>query len=1106
MTNCIYHFVSQIKVISHATISSFTQVAAYIRNSIPASKFSIALVAFLGSVFLVLWDQQIWKAFRSKRSLRESRIVLPSLNDSIFEFPHLNIPNALIGIAILLATVFCYQLADGIIFVYFAGQVNPRPSFGEVIAISVAATAILFPLFGLIIGYNSDEGGGIFSNPEVLLRHALAFPLSLVLVSLVGNMAFETHYFWAQIVSVITLLIAGFVLFRLLEAMFVPKVWNDTEKNMISSTVSGATREIASMRMASNLTFRNIESLKPFVSNLISYRSDDGDSEIIVKADTLGIVEEIDDKLLQVLVSDLKALTSPVTPESQPQLRPTETQSTRTRGTPSFQIVLRANPGDEIVEEDRELVKLYLPKWVNLNDSQRGNFTKRLYRCFKIAPVGNRFQHRDVLDRTLERIRHAGRTAIRDGNIGVIKKIKDVFEQLTKGFITTFTELGISYSREEVKNEVPFFGKDWLPLSEMLSCLSDFQEIVLSTAVTDRRLRQEVLYTPLSLSMIAYRAKEQLTFTKFIQMALQQIYWIRDRQQKDLVNIPREWVSSILEHSIRYDLERDARQGSKHSFALEAARTAFDALLYLGKSSIDWCDQKELGELLMAVHELPNLFQFEDVESELNLALSVQKFIHDEQSRLEQEEKIRDLRVKSELREIFKAWRQEVCIGLGTYALLQLDSKGAESPHGEKKELYPLIQNILNYFPSDLEQVVQLNIRINKLGVSKRWGWEFWEKIPTRFAKALESPQYERRFLALVFLRAAQALPEQYTIEKWKLQDIWDLDTFDFSDTPGGIRSTLPQVKEQADTLGISPTEGQFKLLISIFDQIRTTAKLNSDLKLAQTDLSQEKIKIAKENFDSTFELKTILRHLFKRKTTSDSKTVPELSWGINLLVPREYFTETEVHFPEAGTHYAEGMASSEDEYIFEQLNKAGLQVQAGGIDSLVKKLIESESQVGNLLILTSRDLFSMRLLRTDQKYRMNNEFSPERKPARPVGFYRYNESEIPVYQIFIRNAESREMIVVCDKNSIVLEYFREAGKEYLPKSGFIFKINDPKMDTVLAGKLVSGNYDYLKDVSGENKNKMAPKLVGLEILEKVEVKVENSNSVLIQPLASENP
>jgi hypothetical protein len=144
-----------------------------------------------------------------------------------------------------------------------------------------------------------------------------------------------------------------------------------------------------------------------------------------------------------------------------------------------------------------------------------------------------------------------------------------------------------------------------------------------------------------------------------------------------------------------------------------------------------------------------------------------------------------------------------------------------------------------------------------------------------------------------------------------------------------------------------------------------------------------------------------------------------------------------------------------------------------------------------------------MRVLRSDAQYEVNRSVEDLDGP-RPGGFYTVDGTKIPIFLTINRNPESRDGVIVCEIGSVEIQQFREAGKEYLPKSGFTFKVTDPRENQDLATQFLARDFEYLRSVPTEHRAELVAKLVAFEVLQKISVAIRNPDRVLVSPITDE--
>src|SRR5690606_36180772 len=123
--------------------------------------------------------------------------------------------------------------------------------------------------------------------------------------------------------------------------------------------------------------------------------------------------------------------------------------------------------------------------------------------------------------------------------------------------------------------------------------------------------------------------------------------------------------------------------------------------------------------------------------------------------------------------------------------------------------------------------------------------------------------------------------------------NIFEREVIDFKEEPQSLRSILPELNSKAKELGLAEcSPEQLETMDDCFDQICSIAKLNSDLRLVRSTISEK----ALVNFRSSFEEAFIKRNRVRKLFSTDFEPLIQdeqvLKWGVNVLIQREFFIE----------------------------------------------------------------------------------------------------------------------------------------------------------------------------------------------------------------------
>jgi hypothetical protein len=1058
-------------------------VAENISISIAMKDWPFKLIATCALLFLsLILTWLAWKKIELKVEVNGKKTQLRSRRTF---WMYLQYPKVIPTFVISSWFFFFYLTGDQIMTYLW-----PSPTsigISDYLALSVAATAVLFPLVILIMDGSKDDRPGVFSSSEVLLRYAYAFPISVMLLSILGISAFRMNYYWMRLTVVFAVVLAAVALLRLLNIIFVPKAWRTTEEKLLKTQARDAIAEIAVQRAGMIAT---INALKPLDAHVTSYFSTLGKGDFEerqILAKRVGRVTEI---RISVIDDAAKALEPNAETASSSGAQAADPRETMPKASSNFQIVIRANEKEIIDKPDEVIATLYF-RSSTFSDEQINRTIKRIYSAFHIDLLAETDLSSEQLDLLLSRIRQLGMDAIDSDNEVLATRVAEAYENLIQAILDAFEGLGIKYSLEEAKQETPFYGKDWKPLTRMFRNIGDWIERLSKVNDPSYALRSTITYTPYRLAVSAFTKRDVFTFANSLKLT------VRQQHHEKNASIPAfEWLKSLADYQVGGILEAKASDENEQKIILEYVRSLFEVYLYLLKNTIDRGDEASFQQGLNLLNEHPKIFQYEHLDSEIQMQETYLRFATPTQKDAA-EKTLKNLKTKHELLQKLKTWRNEMRVGLAAYCLLQLDKLG--DPHRKTSDdfLKERFRIFLSDLPDSFLEVVKLRINMNHFDSSERWGWSWWEHMEAGHAKFMSFNSYLDRVFGHLFLKVAANGCNDID---WQTLSLYDRDVMDFRDDPNSVKGILPGLNDQAESLGLEKRSPQELLAIdTCFDKIRSTARLNSDLRIARSPVSEIVIETFKSTFEESFLKRNRLRNVFTTRIGLPVRKDQDQKWGINLLFQREFFVENpEISSPDFGSQYGGDLGASEDAWVLKELAEKSEVVQSTTASQLISLSIEKGLNADSLILLTARDAFSMRALRADPGYKYDHQVRDSKLKGLANGFIETKGLLVPVFSFHYQGKfpETLPNLIALNPSDVELHFHAETSAQgYLPKTGFTFSLVDPldsSRDGVrLKQDLLSRNPDWLKAVDQAHKDELVGKRIWIRLLEDIEIKVK---------------
>ena len=970
----------------------------------------------------------------------------------------------------------------------FVNIIWPNPPNGNIsdyLTITIASTAVLFPLVILIMaGYQNDRPG-VFSSSEVLLRYAYAFPICVMLLSILALSAFRMNYYWMRLTAAASVILSAIALLRLLNVIFVPKAWRKTEEKLLKTQARDAIAEIAHQRAGMIRTIGKLKQLEPYVANTFWTINKNGFTEQQIKAGKIGRLNRIDVDVL----NSIKDKLSPRVEIASKQVEGTAPKVDSPPNAPRYQILIRVNEGEIIDRPDAVIASFRFKADLFQNEHDVKKTLSKISSAISIDKQVETDLSIEQLDMLLSRIRQLGKEAIETDNEVLADSIADSYRILVESILEAFDGLGIKYSLKTSKQESPIYGKDWKPLTRMFENLGDWTERLYKANDPSRALRSIIIFTPYHLAVTAFMMRDIYTFNNAIKGALHQ-QLCNTKAQIDSA----EWLK-WLAYQLGGELETKSSNESEQNAILDYLRVMFDVFLNLTKNAIDYGVEESFKQAMQLLQNYPKLYEFENIETNIQTKESYLRIASGDVKAVIESE-LFELRGNYEIIQMVDSWRCELYVGLATYCLLQLDGLGNRNKRPPQEYLNARFKELLGLLPKTFTEVIKLRIRMNRLDSSDRWGWELWEHIPLDKAVYTFSRKFEDQVFGYLLLRAAQSGFEGVKCDDLNLLEY---DLLDFRKDPQALRGQLLELNKNMGIIGLEPcTPAEIEKMENCFDEIQATAKLHSELKRVRSPISNKVVSEFKSSFEQTFLRRNRLRNALRTRINSDSNSVGRPKWGINILVQREAFIdEPEMGSLDLGNHYGSELGQSEEELILNELMVKAEIIQAKNASDMIVAALDKGFKPDTIILLTARDIYSMKAIHSDPSFKYEYQVKQNKYQYKCDGFIEVRGIQVPVLSVYIRGTISETLpnILVVDTTQIGLKISTNPDDiEILPKTGFKLTLIDPLGDAAENVKfkedLLKQNPDWLKDDPSQHREELVGKYIWFRLLEDIAIDI----------------
>jgi hypothetical protein len=954
----------------------------------------------------------------------------------------------------------------------------PHVSFSDYYALSIAATAVLFPLVLLIMDGSGSNDVSVFTRSEILLRHAFVFPISIMLLEILGLSAFHMNYYWMRITVVISVSLAGIVLFRLLHVLFGPKIWKGTEENLLKIHVHEAINQITRQRFGMINTFRELKLLEPYLTNFsISFGRDVKISQKKVLSDRIGRISSINFKIIESLIRTLKKEDLNIGDKNNDHSSLNMKEAKEML--PTFQIVLHVTRNEIFDKSGNVLATLKYQSDV-FSEKEILNALAVISSAISIESNNESSFSLDQLDEVLSRLSHLSIMAVDNNNETLAKKIAMTYQSLVEFVLDAFEKLEIKDLNEDAKKENSFFENDWSPLTRTFENIRIWTEYVIQKKGSIRSVKTIVFYLPYQLALASFERKDIFTFASSLRIALHHNYITSENNYSTI-----GWLKSLCDYNLGRELEEEDRE-EQSQVVLSYLRAVFEIELNLAKNSIDSKNPKAFSDYLNLIIGHPKLFKYEDLDSEIDWRKSTVVALGTNEDVILNED-LKKIVFKYNLQKKVIRWQNELLIGLSAYCIYLLDGHGDPKLKISTKFLEDSFKMLIDLLPNSLTSILNLRIEMNKSKITDKWGWEWWGYIPDGEARFSSIPSCIDEVFAYLILKSNTS----------DLDDIADLNlqdnnTFDFRDGPESLLGKIQSLNQKANRFNIAPrTDEELKELKEKFNKIILQESLKSDLKLVSKKISNVTVLEFQNSFEENFTNKSRFRN-FIRFTQRSVENLSSVKWGVSILVPREYFIETPpLNISEIGKHYSSDLASSEEKLIFKMISEKITKVDFCSISDILRKGVEKGFPESEMIIIYLRDPKNSRGLRNEPLFKN----SPNEAYAGSDGHIDWQGINIPVFRINSREERTDGSPDLLLLNKAELKFIINVdykNKEYLLRTGFSFKLIDPLEVSDDAEKLkadiIKRNPDWYGESDNDHKDKLIGKYIWMKILEDIEL------------------
>lgn len=1062
-----------------------SETKAVVKKDEPAwaAKFEARVFSALaGFILLALCTVWFWHGDISVIGFRE-RLRKPNLLTLAEHVQHhLLVPSLFSLAAVSIALFFVLSAAS-----YLLGSVTgkwfdyDRSTF---VTIQAGTMAILFPLVILILDSSDDSNSLVVSKREVLLRHALAFPISLTLLILSLYYLFNGSAVLATSATFACVALSLVALYRLLEITFSYEVAKRAEEKILAARA----QRIAADDLAERISLSNTEKVIKKIGGPIEFEhfagimlEDRTDLDLIrVEAKKDGIISSINVRQLrkaaQVLAAWLKK-TGTAAPGNDTPIR----------------ISVSAYPGKVLNEQEgRELALIVLPHGVG-TAKFRSDLQQLLAKAIRVSTLRGR--RSSALDTLMSKLGQSGRLAVRDDNLDLMISVRETFELLYESISDLLEKHRARLDGIEDPRKSRSIGKTYNPFESLIKQLTQLQREVVRKEDLDHEVRDTAVYIPYALATEALKRKDHKAYTTILGIADAQAgfsvyYKVGPRIRVSVV----EWLSWIL----KYNLLRRKRKKLKSKLDDEIMELARLTVIQLQNAARYSSDANDLSSAFTAVKKIDDLlapYNYDDTEHKIDmLKWQLERTTPGSPEHTKAAEELEREQASMHTEVTLRAWYRISLVALAGYALQCIDDANDRQPV-TKENAEELLKYCVSHLPTSFQHVFELQLYAQDEGRTDNWGWGMWESHPDGQVFHPHTDTYIQRIFALLFYRAGNNISDKFTPSSYELDF---RRAMPFRKNEQGFRLQVQRVPESKEGKAVGIRElkpEEYERLVSLFDEIEKEANLQDDLKITGQELSPRKIQEFKREFAEAFEEHAVFRRLVRWRPVNEKK-FPAL--GFYEGTYRDSFVEKpNITTPGVGSHYGEGLAAGEDQEVFDKITKLIPETNKNiSITTAVKRLIAAGVKAESIRIFASHKLFRS-LIHKDNEFIPNHRLRDREFPDFVRGIYVVDGHEIPVVMVMVRNARLNQGIFVCalDQISLVISTSADAD-DMIQKFHIFLRVRDPIHDKELQENLLKRDKDKYQGIDPQLVPRLMGKMAYIEGHEGLDVEVNDPQLV----------
>lgn len=1043
-----------------------------------------------------------------------------------FLLDQLYLPNKFSITILILVTIVMYVLGHLkipnaiLIDNPFFRVILEQNDFQNFVAIVAGIGTIIFALIIFIAESLRDDS----ERARVLLKESLLYPLTFFgITELLIFLWLDVTY-----LSVISIfLLAGFAIFsisRMIRVLLNRSLFLKKEHALFRDRVKQSIDKALRLRVGNNIYLKKLEEDQFNID--FSMFDEDKEGYSLISLSEVGVITDINlcalDKLFDKLeeLANIKNLSLKIKESGRSvdgsSLRVDSNFSeTETKLQTPIKGYILKKLGDELSGERQHA--LVIPKpLLELSNAEKE--VTRLTRAVFVVADKPEESLSEQLRSELNSKKDTAIDALRNGKVGTLEEIADLYVSVVVSFLETIKEVGGGFSQKDARKERGSIIGGW---DEVRWVSKDLYWLLEEAVKTENSEAISTLsHVPIAICIRAIHFSDHFVFQEFVQF------------QTALYRLSKNVKSSSIKNFL---IDRSWR------YLKEMADFYIGAELESNKPSIELENFRDFGVDIMLIFQalLKNSFARNDPKSyELFAEATNKLFEHFNPSEKHPSVRTLELFLKNDKLESDK--KVEYALKLSKQIVLEGMEEDIDS---RKKELFFGISGwILNkhietdfnddylqkfwtitkrYLPKELKDLLEVYQRTHGFDTEDFWGWDWWEMEgqPEGVANSIDiNGKFDWTFCVRSLELISGLSREQ--ILATKIDPKRDL-VYLIEKEDSAVKSRLNQILQNKDKWIKLIPENSFDKIVDLKDLLNTVV---SDVEYKEQDilinsrLDDTKIDDFYRDFRVAFFKSSGIRTVFRLRKKyielkrNNNRKISQ--WGFNQIADKEAFVKDwHVGYPDWGKHYGEELGSAEDQRIFGEISKQLTTFNPNEVD-INEKLVKAITALKRKGYRPSIILTTAYPSNFDRGERGNGEFVPHYQTDNKfngvdgfIGVFKYYKKEIPVFEVRAKTKEQTEEICVIDLDKFgkLIQhqpYLKITDKKF-KKDIFIFRIIDLNEDTNLNQSILNKKPDWL--MKRERPGEYLKQKVVTNILERLELRVVDKRAGLKLVLPEES-